>query len=202
MKPERWRLAAWGTAAALILLPLIAMQFTSGVNWGVEDFGLAVAMVLIAGITFELAVRITGNRAYRAAVGIALAAAFVLLWVNAAVGIIGSENNRINLLFDAVPLAGVIGAALVRFRARGMARVMVVVACAQVAVAVIVFAAGFGFTGPLTVFFSAMWLTSGWLFGKAAGQQASRAVDDSLAWGVGQQERCTVTRMYWLSRNR
>jgi hypothetical protein len=78
----------------------------------------------------------------------------------------------VNLLFDAVPLVGLIGALLVRFRARGMARVMVAVAVAQVAVAVIAFAGGFGFTGPFTVFFAALWLISAWLFAKAARRQA------------------------------
>lgn len=28
-----WRIVGWGTAAALLLLPLVAMQFTSEVNW-------------------------------------------------------------------------------------------------------------------------------------------------------------------------
>ena len=42
--------------------------------------------------------RKTGDAAYRTAVGVALAAAFLLIWVNGAVGIIGSENNDIAAL--------------------------------------------------------------------------------------------------------
>ena len=38
----------------------------------------------------------TGNSAYRAAVGVAIAAAFILVWMNLAVGIIGSEDNPAN----------------------------------------------------------------------------------------------------------
>jgi hypothetical protein len=165
---NRWRLAAWGSAAALILLPLVAMRFTTEVNWGPRDFAFAIALVLFVGIAYEAAVRMSAHRAYRAAAGLALAATFVVWWANAAVGIIGSEDNPVNLLFDAVPLLGIVGGLLVRFRAHGMARVMVAVAGAQVAVAAFAFAGGFGFTGPFTVFFTAMWLTSAWLFAKAA----------------------------------
>ncbi|MDB5743172.1 MAG: hypothetical protein JWR68_1487 [Polaromonas sp.] len=165
---SRWRLAAWGSAAGLILLPLFAMQFTDEVKWSPQDFGFAVAMVVGVGAAYEMAVRMTSNRAYRVAVGLALAAASLLIWANAAVGIIGSEDNAVNLWFDAVPALGLVGAALARFRAQAMARAMAATALAQVMVAVAVFVAGFGFTGPVTVFFAAMWLTSAWLFRKAA----------------------------------
>jgi hypothetical protein len=30
---SRWRLAIWGTAALILLLPLLAMQFTDEVAW-------------------------------------------------------------------------------------------------------------------------------------------------------------------------
>jgi hypothetical protein len=165
---NRWRLAAWGTAAALILLPLLAMQFTQEVNWGTEDFAFATVMVVGVGVTYELAVRMTGNRAYRAGAAVALVAAFVLVWANAAVGIIGSENNRVNWLFDAVPVVGIVGALMARFQPVGMARAMVGTALAQMLVAVIALAVGFDFTGPVTVFFTGMWLISAWLFRRAA----------------------------------
>lgn len=165
---NRWRMAAWGAAAGLILLPLVAMQFTQEVDWGPEDFAFAIMMVAGVGVTYELAVRTTGNRAYRAGVGVALAAAFVQVWVNAAVGIIGSEDNPVNWLFDAVPAVGVVGALIARFRPAGLARAMAATAVAQVLVAVAAFAAGFGFTGPITVFFTGLWLISAWLFRKAA----------------------------------
>jgi hypothetical protein len=161
-----WR--SGGTAAALILLPLLAMQFTQEVNWGLEDFAFATLMVVGVGVTYELAVRMSGNRAYRAGAAVALAAAFVLVWSNAAVGIIGSEDNSINWLFDAVPVVGIVGALVARFQAMGMARAMTATALAQVLVAVIALAAGFGFTGPATVFFTGMWLISAWLFRRVA----------------------------------
>jgi hypothetical protein len=93
---SRWRIAAWGTAAALILLPLLAMQLTDEVVWDAADFAFACALVVGVGVAYELAARMTGNSSYRAAVGVALAAAFILVWANGAVGIIGNEENPAN----------------------------------------------------------------------------------------------------------
>ena len=88
---NRWRIAAWGAAAImLLLLPLFAMQVTDEVDWDVADFAVFGAMLVAAGGTFVLAARTTGNKAYRAAVGVTLAAAFLLLWVTGAVGIVGN----------------------------------------------------------------------------------------------------------------
>jgi hypothetical protein len=79
---SRWRIAVWGTAAFLLLLPLVAMQFTNEVRWDESDFAVFGAMLVAAGGTFELAARMTSNTAYRAAVGVAVAAAFILVWMN------------------------------------------------------------------------------------------------------------------------
>jgi uncharacterized membrane protein YdcZ (DUF606 family) len=171
-RPRRgWRLAAWSIAAALILLPLVAMRFTDEVDWTPADFAFAGALVLGVGLTYELTVRTTASRAYRTAVGVALAAALLLIWINGAVGIIGSEDHPANRMYGGVLAVGIIGAVVVRFRAYGMARVLVAVALAQLLVAVIALVAGFGFTGPITVFFSGLWLASAWLFEKAAKEQ-------------------------------
>lgn len=43
--------------------------------------------------TCELAARMTRNNAYRTAVGVALATAFTLVWINLVVGIIGDEGT-------------------------------------------------------------------------------------------------------------
>lgn len=172
---SRWRVAAWAAAALILLLPLVAMQFTDGVNWDVADFLIAGALLVGVGVPYELAVRKTGDTAYRAAVGVALAAAFLLVWVNGAVGIIGSEDNDANLMYYGVLAVGLIGAFVARFRPGGMARALVVTALAQASVAVVALVAGLGSpgSGPLEIaalngFFVSLFVGSAWLFRRAA----------------------------------
>ncbi len=178
---SRWRLAAWAAAALLLLLPLVAMQFTDEVNWDVADFAIFGALLFGAGVTYELAARTTGNPAYRAAAGVALAAAFLLVWVNGAVGIIGSEDNDANLMYFGVLAVGVVGVLLARFQPHGMARALFAMALAQVSVAVIALLAGLGApgSGPLEIvalngFFVALFVGSASLFRKAARSGAER----------------------------
>jgi hypothetical protein len=173
----RWRVAVWGMAALFLLLPLIAMQFTTEVTWTGSDFAVFGAMLLAACGGYELAARMTGNTAYRAAAGVAIVAAFLLVWVNLAVGIIGSENDPANLMFGGVLGVGLIGALVARFQPRGMARALVATALAQALVVVVALIAVTGELAPLFMlsgFFVAMWLLSAGLFRKAAREQVSQ----------------------------
>lgn len=172
-----WRAAVWCAAAFLLLLPLVAMQFTREVNWTLSDFVVIGVMLLAACGTYEFAVRMSGNTAYRAGFGVAVLAAFLLVWVNLAVGIIGSENNEANLLFLGVVAVGLIGALLARFQPWGMAQALVATAMAQVSVGVVAQVAGWGHEALiLGVAFAAMWLTSAALFWKSARQQGAAGV--------------------------
>ena len=167
---SRWRRAAWGTAAALILLPVCAMQGTDAVMWDLADVVCAGALVVSVGVTYALAARMTCNSAYRAAVGVALAAAVILVWGNLAVGLIGSEDHPANVLYGGVLAVGIIGAIIARVQPHGMARALVATALAQMVVAVIALIAGWGSTGDivmLTGFFAALWLIAAWLFRQA-----------------------------------
>jgi hypothetical protein len=168
-----WRLAVWGAAGSLLLLPLVAMRFSKEVNWTLRDFVTFGAMLLVACGTYELGTRLSGNTAYRAAIGVAVVGGFLLVWVNLAVGIIGSEQNPANLMFAGVLAVGAIGAFIARFQPHGMARVLVATALAQGLVALIALTTGLG-ERPLwflTVFYVALWLTSAGLFRKAAREQ-------------------------------
>jgi peptidoglycan/LPS O-acetylase OafA/YrhL len=117
-RASRWRLAAWGSAALVLLLPLVAMQFTDEVDWDVADLALFGAMLAAAGGSYELAAKMTRNYAYRAAVGVALAAAFLLIWLSLGVGIIGKGGDPANPMFFGVLAVGILGAIIARFQPR------------------------------------------------------------------------------------
>lgn len=168
-----WRIVVWGGAAALLLAPLVAMQFTHEVQWTGSDFAIFAAMLVVPLGVVELTMRATGSTSYRAAVAVALGAAFLMTWVNLAVGIIGSEDNPLNLMFFGVLAVGIAGAFIARFQPRGMARALVAMGIAQALVAVAALIAGH-FTIVLTGFFVAAWFLSAWLFRKAAEDQARR----------------------------
>lgn len=147
--------------------------------WDVLDFTVFGAMLLAVGVVYALARRKTDNKTYRLAVGVALAAAFILIWVNGAVGIIGDESNDANVMYLGVLAVGFIGAIIARLRSHGMVRVLYATAFAQAVVAAIALIGGLGSTAAnwpqdvlfLTGFFIALWLLSAWLFRNAARQQ-------------------------------
>ena len=162
-----WRIAMWGTAAVLLLLPAVAMRFTGAVDWDGRDFVTIGIMLLAACVTCELAARASGNGAYRAGVGIAVGTAFLTVWANLAVGMIGDEGNPVNLLFGGVLAIALGGAILIRFQPAGMARAMIVTALAQFVVSAI--GLSFDVRGAiLSMGFGVPWLLSAWLFWKAA----------------------------------
>lgn len=167
-----WRALAWGSAGALLLLPLVAMQFTREVNWSPGDFVFFALMLAVAGGGFELAVRARADGLYRAAAGVALMTAFLLVWANAAVGLIGQEGDPVNAWVLVVPAVGFVTAMMARFQARGMAAALAATACAQAAVLVHAWAfdlsEGLGRTLIAMSLFIALWLLSAALFWRAA----------------------------------
>ncbi len=180
---QRLRILGWSAAAALLLLPLVAMQFTDEVNWTASDFAFAAVLFGSVGGALELVVRRSGLLTYRLGAGVAILAAFLLIWVNAAVGLIGSEGNDWNLLYGAVLAVALLGGVLAGFRARGMAVAMLAAAVAQVVVTAVAVALGTdeGVSAGLSeiVFagggFGALWLASAALFRTAAREATGTA---------------------------
>ena len=165
------RALAWLGAAALLLLPAVAMRFTAGVDWGAEDFVVFGAMLAAACGALELLLRRPADPWYFAAFVLAVATAFVLLWANLAVGVIGAEDHPANALYLGVFAVGAIGALLARLRPRGMAWTLAATALAQAAVALaailvwsVAWAAAVGPNLP----FVALWLLAAAAFGRSA----------------------------------
>jgi len=114
------------------------------------------------------------NAAYRIAVGLAVVSAFLLVWVNAAVGII-RDDNPANVMYFGVIVVGIMGAIIARFQPQGVVRALCVMAMAQMVVPVMAlifwktdFAPGVVGVLALNGFFAALWLIAAWLFRKAA----------------------------------
>lgn len=167
------RYVGWGGAVALILLPLVAMQVApnSGVDWTFSDFVFAIVIIGGVGLAFELAVRMSANRSYRAGAAVGLAASFFLVWSNAAVGYIG-DDNFYNIVFFMIVMLALLGSVLARFRAKGMAVVMLLAGIAHAVAGAIGYPQD-PITGPITMVFVAMWLTSAWLFHKSSQEGAT-----------------------------
>jgi hypothetical protein len=78
------------TATVLLLLPLIAMQFTNEVNWSLSDFVIAGVLLFGTGLLCELVLRTVTKTEYRIAICLALLATLLLVWAELAVGIFGT----------------------------------------------------------------------------------------------------------------
>lgn len=123
--------------ACLLLVPLVAMRFTDEVAWTVSDFVIAWLLLAGAGVTYTLVSGLRQDGAYRAGVGVAVVTALALVWINLAVGVIGSEDNPANLLYAGVLAIGAVGAIVARFQPRGMSRALLATALAQFLVPII-----------------------------------------------------------------
>jgi peptidoglycan/LPS O-acetylase OafA/YrhL len=157
-----------------MVLPVIALRGVDPAQWDPPgDFVFLALLLAGVGLTYEAAARVSDAKAYRAGVVVALATALLSAWINLAVGIIGSEDNPANWIYAGVLAVAGAGAVFARFRPFGVARAMAVAAAAQILAFVIALVAGFGFTGPITVFFAGLWLISAWLFARAAREQGS-----------------------------
>ena len=77
---------ALGTAV-ILLIPLVAMQFTDEVNWDEADFIVMGVLVFGTGLMFDLIMKKVRNNTYRVVIGVALLAAFLYIWAELAVGI-------------------------------------------------------------------------------------------------------------------
>ena len=77
-------------AAALLLVPLVAMQFTEQVTWTLSDFVAMSFLLLGTGLLLALLWRKEGHRTYRLAGMAVIVLAAILFWAELSVGIFGS----------------------------------------------------------------------------------------------------------------
>ena len=158
--------------ALLLCIPLVAMLFTDEVNWSVVDFIIMGILIFSTGFSYVLLTRLSSNIIYLAAVALAIGSTFLLIWVNLAVGLIGSGPNAANLMYIGIVAIVIIGTFLSRFTMKRMERVMFTAAIALVLFAVIqLLAKMYEYSGSsvgeiikVNAFFATLFAVAGLLF--------------------------------------
>ena len=115
----------------ILLIPLLGNHFVDGWNWPPGAFVRVGAIIFGIGVTYQRVTRNSDAIAYRAAVGIAFATGFLLMWGNF---VQMADVTRAAAMYFGVPIVLAIGTAVARLQPNGMARALFVTALAQVLV--------------------------------------------------------------------
>jgi hypothetical protein len=78
------------TAAILLLIPFVAMQFTNEVDWEIRDFIIMGILLLGTGLLCEFIMRKVQRITYRLLICGVILFMFFLTWAELAVGILGT----------------------------------------------------------------------------------------------------------------
>ena len=120
------------SVAALFLSLLVAASWRiDDWHWPPQAFAVVGALVFGLGVAYQWVTRNRDTFEYRAAVGIAFVAGFMLLWGNF---VQMADVNPLAATYFAVPVVALVGTAVARLRPGGMARALGITALAQVSV--------------------------------------------------------------------
>jgi len=78
------------TVVILLLIPLVAMQFTNEVDWNIFDFTIMGILLLGTGLLIELVLRNVKDGINRILISVIVLLVFFLIWAELAVGIFGT----------------------------------------------------------------------------------------------------------------
>jgi hypothetical protein len=153
-----WRIAGWGTMATLLSIPAL-FDFP----WSPGDFVVMGILLGSVGLGIEFLVRRSGSAFVRLGAIVGVLTCFLTIWVNLAVGMIGSENNPYNQLFLFPILIFIAGTFVTKFQPRGMTYVLLAAAAVQLLLG----AGGLGTDlrgARFSMIFSLFWLFGAGLF--------------------------------------
>lgn len=160
--------------ALVLFIPLYGIHYIDGWNWDLFDFVFAAVVICGSCLAYELVARRSRSIVYRVALGLGVVTAFVLVWMTAAVQIIGDESPA-NGIYLVMILGAFIGALITRFQARALSYIVFALAVIQMTAPVIAlifwpdnFAPGVPGVFFLNAIFAALWIGSGLLFRRAA----------------------------------
>ncbi|SFF95071.1 hypothetical protein SAMN04488033_11616 [Salegentibacter agarivorans] len=89
MKTNRFLIILF-IVGALLLIPFIAMQFSSEVVWTVSDFIIMGILLLVTGLGIDLVLRKVSSSKNRLIIGGIILAVFFMIWAELAVGVFGT----------------------------------------------------------------------------------------------------------------
>jgi len=172
----------------ILMVPLVAMQFSDHVNWSVLDFLLMGSLIFGTGVLFVLVMRLSSNIVYKVAMGLAIGATFFMVWVNLAVGLIGAGPNAGNLMYAGIIAVLIGGIYMSRFKAAGLERTMYATAFAFVLHASIALVANMqNYPGSsvmeiigVNLFFASPYVVAGLLFRYVALEQKNSSDKTSV----------------------
>ena len=172
-RKRNWRRSTW-LIGLFLVLAAFGLKQLSGETAFVDTLAQGGCLLFAIGIAAHLSSRLRGRAAYRVAFLLAVAAVLLLGWVTAAVGIVGSQHNDLNLMYAAVIAVAVVGVILARFKPRGMSWALYATALAQVTVAAVTLSPGLNapFSWAFEIvtingFFIALFLGSAVLFSRS-----------------------------------
>lgn len=128
---------AWIAALALFLLPMIATRLSDEVSWDQCDLLVFAAMLITACGMWELCRRAQSTGRARLGLSLLILNTFILIWLSLGIGIIGADGDRANALYLLVPLTGITGVFLTRFRPVAGAQIAYGMAATQLAILVV-----------------------------------------------------------------
>jgi hypothetical protein len=165
----------------VVVCCLLMIPWFGRFPWTPSDYIFAGVLLSGTCLALELLIRRSnGCWFYRLGAAGGAGSTLLLLWVNAAVGIIGSENNPANMLYVVVPAVGLVGALLARLRPAGLSLTFFSMALAQVLVPIaglLMFPLSFDSAAPMrrllevvaiNGFFATLFTTAGLFFRLAA----------------------------------
>ena len=85
-----WRIALWGAVVAILIAPLLAMQFTGEVKWTPFDFAIAAGLLGTTALAIEFTIRAVGRPTFCVACVLGILALLLMVWAELAVGVFGT----------------------------------------------------------------------------------------------------------------
>jgi hypothetical protein len=167
---------------SILMVPFIAMMFTNEVNWSPADFIVMGGLLMFAGTGYVVIANLSDNLTYKLGTALAALSGLLLIWVNLAVGFIGSSGHAANMLYLMVYVTAIGGLLKYKLTAKGMAKTMFVTAWVQILVPVIAWTIWpeslSQSPGPLKLmllngFFAGLFVSAGLLYRRAESHQAS-----------------------------